>query len=256
MNEFTGKKLLVVGGTSGIGLETARQVLESGGSVVLTGSRKEKAEAVRAELSQFGPVSVIAADLMTEQGMNAIREEINANHRDISLMVNSAGIFAPKSFIDHEESDYDMYLSLNRATFFITRDVVRNMQAAGHHGAIVNVGSIGAQAALGGSPASAYSMAKAGLHAFTRNLAIELADSGIRVNAVSPAIVQTSIYEGFMEKEDIADAMKALESFHPLGRVGRPEDVANTIVFLLSEKTSWVTGAIWDVDAGVMAVRS
>ncbi|ATF90447.1 SDR family NAD(P)-dependent oxidoreductase [Burkholderia gladioli] len=255
MNDFSGKKLLVVGGTSGIGLATAKQVLKSGGSVVMTGNRKDKAEAVRAELSGLGPVSVIAANLMTEEGMNAIRSEINANHKDISLLVNSAGIFAPKAFIDHEESDYDMYLSLNRATFFITRDVVRNMLAAKLQGAIVNVGSIGAQAALGDSAASAYSMAKAGLHSLTRNLAIELADAGIRVNAVSPAIVQTSIYEGFMAKEDIAGAMKALESFHPLGRVGTPEDVANTIVFLLSDKTSWVTGAIWNVDAGVMAVR-
>ncbi len=77
----------------------------------------------------------------------------------------------------------------------------------------------------------------------------------LRSGGSSPAIVQTSIYEGFMAKEDIPGAMKALESFHPLGRVGTPEDVANTIVFLPSDKTSWVTGAIWNVDAGVMAVR-
>lgn len=86
-----------------------------------------------------------------------------------------------------------MYMSLNRATFFITQAVVKNMLAAKREGSIVNVGSIGAQAAPAGSPTSAYSMAKAGLHALTRNLAIELAHSGIRVNAVSPGIVHTSI---------------------------------------------------------------
>ncbi|MGC0942839.1 SDR family oxidoreductase, partial [Pantoea agglomerans] len=235
---FNGKKLLVVGGTSGMGLETARMVLKAGGSVVLTGSRKDKADAVQKELSPLGPVSVITANLMSEEGMNIVRQEINAHHRDISLMVNAAGIFIPKSFTEHEAADYDSYLSLNRATFFITQDVVKNMLADKREGAIVNVGSIGAQAALGDSPASAYSMAKAGLHALTRNLAIELASAGIRVNAVSPGIVQTPIYEGFMAKEDIADAMKAMSDFHPLGRVGKPEDVANTILFLLSDKAA------------------
>ena len=175
---FKGKKLLVVGGTSGMALAVARMVLEAGGSVVLTGNKKDKAEAVQKELSPLGPVAVIAANLMTEEGMETIRQEINAHHRDISLMVNAAGIFMPKGFTEHSFADYDMYLSLNRATFFITQDVVKNMLAAKLEGSIVNVGSIGAQAALGDSPASAYSMAKAGLHALTRNLAIELASAG------------------------------------------------------------------------------
>lgn len=122
MNDFfKGKKLLVVGGTSGMGLETARQFLKAGGSVVLTGSKQDKADAVRAELSPLGNVSVIVANLMTEEGMNHVRSEINANHSDIGFMVNSAGIFIPKPFIEHDEADYDMYLDLNRATFFITR---------------------------------------------------------------------------------------------------------------------------------------
>ena len=128
---FKGKKLLVVGGTSGMGLAVARMVLEAGGSVVLTGNKKDKAEAVQKELSPLGPVAVIAANLMTEEGMETIRQEINAHHRDISLMVNAAGIFMPKGFTEHSFADYDMYLSLNRATFFITQDVVKNMLADG-----------------------------------------------------------------------------------------------------------------------------
>ena len=148
MNDFfKGKKLLVVGGTSGMGLETARMVLKAGGSVVLTGSKQDKADAVRNELSSLGSISVIVANLMTEEGMNFVRDEINSKHSDISLMVNSAGIFIPKPFTEHDEADYDMYLSLNRATFFITQTVVKNMLTAKREGSIVNVGSIGAQAA-------------------------------------------------------------------------------------------------------------
>ncbi len=119
---FKGKKLLAVfGGTSGMGLAVARMVLEAGGSVVLTGNKKDKAEAVQKELSPLAVASVIAANLMTEEGMETIRQEINAHHRDISLMVNAAGIFMPKpGFTEHSFADYDMYLSLNRATFYYT----------------------------------------------------------------------------------------------------------------------------------------
>lgn len=124
-------------------------------------------------------------------------------------------------------------------------------------GSIVNIGSMWAKQSIKATPSSAYSMAKAGLHSLTQTLALELAEHKIRVNSVSPAVVQTPIYKAFIDEDKVESTMRSLDGMHALGRVGTPQDVANVVDFLLDDsKTSWVTGAVWDVDGGVMAGRN
>lgn len=149
-----------------------------------------------------------------------------------------------------------MYHALNESMFFITQAVAQKMKAQGG-GSIVNIGSMWAKQAVKATPSSAYSMAKAGIHSLTQHLAMELAEHNIRVNAVSPAVVTTPIYEKFVEKDNIEGFMRSLDGFHPVGRVGTPQDVASVVDVLLRDDLSgWVTGAIWDVDGGVMAGRN
>lgn len=186
---FQDKAAVVTGGGSGIGKEVARRFVLEGGSVLISGRDKQKLDVAAGEIDPSGKkIAVHAGDIAKPATARDMVETARQRFGGIDLLVNNAGVFKPKSFVDLEETEYDWFLdTILKGKFFAAQAAARAMREQGRGGAIVQTGSMWAIQAIGATPSAAYSAANAGVHALVRNLAIELAADKIRVNAVAPA---------------------------------------------------------------------
>lgn len=252
---FEGKVVAITGGGSGIGKEAAARFVAEGARVVINGRNADKLKLAAREIDPSGSKVVISAgDIARPATGAALVDAALSRFGKLDVLLNNAGVFNPKPFLDLTEADYDWYLdTILKGKFFTAQAAAKAMKDKG--GAIVQTGSMWAIQAIGATPSAAYSAANAGVHGMVRNLAIELAPYNIRINAVAPAVVETPVYNTFMSDEQVRQVLPTFNGFHPLGRNGQPRDVADAILFLASDQASWITGTVLPVDGGVTAGR-
>jgi NAD(P)-dependent dehydrogenase (short-subunit alcohol dehydrogenase family) len=251
---FNDKVVIITGGGTGIGKATAMRFIQEGAKVVINGRRENVLVETAKELDPTGKnVVYVAGDISVKSTSTMLVKKAIESFGGVDILVCNTGIFNPTGFLELDESDLNNYLDvIVKGTFYPSQEVIPEMKKRGG-GAIVNTGSMWAIQPVEATPSAAYSAAMAGRHALTRNLALEFAKDNIRVNAVAPAVVETPIYNTFMSEEEVAKVLPTFNDFHPLGRNGQPIDVAEAILYLSSDKASFLTGVVLPVDGGVTA---
>ncbi len=252
MTKFSEARVaLVTGAGSGIGRGISRALATSGYSLVLTGRRRKPLEELAADLAV--PTLVAPGDVSSPAHAAGMVGASRERFGRLDLLVNNAGIARGGPLESLSDDEVEALLSIDLAgPIHMLRAALQLLTETAHEAgesSVVNISSSVALAPI--KNFSVYIAAKAGLDGFTRAMALELAERRIRVNAVSPGIVETPIFETMMPTEAIKDFLAAFDTAVPLGRVGRPDDIAATVSFLASPRASYLTGAILPVDGGL-----
>lgn len=239
---------IVTGGTAGIGKTIAIKLAEQGAKVFIFGTNPERGKQVVDEIGALTGNSDRAAfysvDVSQTQAVKDVIKEILDTHKTIDLLVNNAGITRDQLLMKMTEEDWDQVIDVNLKSCFNTSQAVIRAMMKARKGAIINISSV--IGIIGNIGQVNYASSKAALFGFTKSLAKEVASRNIRVNCVAPGFIDTrmTMEMGEEQKQQILSSI-------PLGRMGLPEEVADTVLFLASSKSSYITGQILSVDGGM-----
>lgn len=247
-HEFAGKVALVTGASSGIGRAAARRFASSGARLTLVSRDRERLEALAEELGGVHVAQALPADLTDPAARAMVVPRCVDRFGRLDILVNSAGVIGAGSLATTDRRGWDDMLELNlHATVDLMRAALPHLEAA--RGCVVNLSSVAGARAFPGIVA--YAVSKAAVDQLTRCAALELGPRGVRVNAVNPGVVVTELHRrAYMDEAAYAEFLEHSKSTHPLGRVGQPEEVAEAIAYLASERAAWLTGVTLPVDGG------
>ena len=238
-----GRRALVTGGSSGIGLGCAVALAEAGAHVIIMARRQEQLDEVAAAMTEAGhSVEVDVGDIGDIEGMAAAVEHL----RPLDIFVNSAGLARHSPAVDTDPADFDAVMNVNlRGAYFASQAVAKAMMADGRKGSIINISS--QMAVVGGIDRAVYCASKHAVEGFTKSMAIEMGPHGIRVNTVCPTFIRTPLTEQTFSQPA---RVKWIEEKIKLGRVGEVEDVMGAVRFLASDAAALVTGTALLIDGG------
>jgi 3-oxoacyl-[acyl-carrier protein] reductase len=242
---------LVTGGSSGIGLALARVLAREGHDLVLVARREAELRTIAAELTtKYGAaVTVVVVDLSVPGAARLVADQIEAAGLEVEILVNNAGFARDSNLAEMPTEDWDAVIATHlRGTYLLTRAVLPSMQRR-HFGRIVNISSI---SALGHGGRANYIAAKAGIEAFTKAVAHEVAGDGITVNAIGPGVIVTKMTELGARRagRSLADHIEVLRQTVPVGRVGTPDDIARAVAFFVADDADFITGQVIYVSGG------
>ncbi|PZW03764.1 NAD(P)-dependent dehydrogenase, short-chain alcohol dehydrogenase family [Micromonospora phaseoli] len=246
-----GKTVLITGGSRGIGLMIARGFVAAGAHVIISSRKADVCEAVAKELSAHGSCEAIPADLGADEGAQQLAAAVRDRYDRLDVLVNNAGATWGAPLEGYPESAFDKLWAVNvKAVFRLTTALLPALRAAAapdDPARVINIGSIDG-IRVPSMEVYAYSATKAAVHMLTRSLAHQLAGEQITVNAIAPGPFESKMMAFAL---DDADSRAAIETQVPLGRIGRPEDMAGTAIYLASRAGAYLTGAVIPVDGGI-----